>query len=1347
MPMREAYTSSMPTDNPIAKEGRNILTPLVLFGWALMVAGCGDGYTNGPGDPLSRDTGPADDTDSETATDTVEPFDTSICLEAEALPSPSTVWMSDESVSRPSAADIVFDAEGHLITADGQGNLIRHTADGERSVWLEDMVKTPRGMAFLSTGELVIADSGISALVKVRPDGTRLTLLSHLDHPSGIEVDLEDFIYVAELRSRTIRKVDPVSGASEPLVRSMGALPSGLAFAPDYKTLYFTGFADGAVYAMSKNSEGGFGAPEKLATVPGQGDPCEGKAVYDSCGMFDMVLGVCTPDGDGGMYCQKQGSCEGADEGDSCRDSRYDREGSCVESGEGELFCDPVWPCSGKETGDECSLYREYGYDDFGGVSVSDGGDAYSGDTEMMDYPVDQEEGANGVCEASALGILHCVYVNPCEGLTPDDECTTDWGEPGVCVELGDELHCEWVSPCRDKSPMDECTTDWGEPGICIDEGYGELYCDTPGPCFELDAFDSCTTYWGEPGICVEDRGYAECLLIESCEARTAGDACTTEGDGPGVCTDAGNGALVCLYSPPCEGLADGDDCTTDWGAPGRCVDFGGDWPGERDTEGMPATDTAAADEIDSDDPFPPPPLGGLYCQEVNTCDGLEEGDECEASNGAIGTCSEWEPGYLECDAPPLCREGLEGESCGTNGTCTDDLEGALYCQNEGPCRDMSEGAACLDPEWWIDGVCVSGLEGALYCQLDNECRDAEEGTSCEVFMMGEEGVCAESTEGLRYCARINSCTGKAAGDHCTTGWDTDGVCIDFRDEGMYCMEPGPCGDKEAGDACEVEEGGPGICQDYHDGYLFCEPAWYCDAMEPGDPCTTSLGETGVCQAIGGEDEYLECMPVTACFGKTEGDACIGAVDIEGTCEDEGGDGLVCRLPPPCEDKAKNDPCQNPQTGASGRCREGAAGELVCQPKSPCRNKAAGDACGLGEEKDGVCIDPGQGDELWCYEGDWSGQLNSISTDICGNIYVTDALSDAVWRVRPDGEPVELVTNALTLSVTGAAWGSGAEGWDAQTLYLAINGGAEVVSVPVGLPEHRRAAVQSDPDIDTSYDDELKESFDCLSIPDEPISITELDAPRGYHDLAFDDEGFVVGWDGFSLVRVSRDDEVQLFSPGFASAEGMAWLPDGSLVVATFDEGLVVISPNGAKTTLASDIMAYGVTVGPDGLIYTADNSRLYRVDPATGDKEVLVSSMDYAPRGVNFDPDFTLMYITSLGRSDVYVVPLDDDMNLLGDPMVFVTIPGSGFQDGLGVDICGNLYVPDYDSSSLYRISPEAEVKKLVQWEFEFYGHGLRWGSGIGGFDDHALYLPQPYDDNTVVEVDIGVPSNAYGR
>ncbi len=92
------------------------------------------------------------------------------------------------------------------------------------------------------------------------------------------------------------------------------------------------------------------------------------------------------------------------------------------------------------------------------------------------------------------------------------------------------------------------------------------------------------------------------------------------------------------------------------------------------------------------------------------------------------------------------------------------------------------------------------------------------------------------------------------------------------------------------------------------------------------------------------------------------------------------------------------------------------------------------------------------------------------------------------------------------------------------------------------------------------------------------------------------------------------------------------------------------------------------------------------------------------------------------------------------------VGVSGS-YHDGLGVDVCGNVYVNDFWSLSFFRVSPLGVVKLLKTWASPDpgYGHGQEWGSGLGEWRDDAIYVPQPYDGNTVAELVVGIPSRRY--
>lgn len=273
-------------------------------------------------------------------------------------------------------------------------------------------------------------------------------------------------------------------------------------------------------------------------------------------------------------------------------------------------------------------------------------------------------------------------------------------------------------------------------------------------------------------------------------------------------------------------------------------------------------------------------------------------------------------------------------------------------------------------------------------------------------------------------------------------------------------------------------------------------------------------------------------------------------------------------------------------------------------------------------------------------------------------------------------------------------------------------------------------------------------TFDCTTVPEHPVSFKQMDGARGYHDVAFDPLGHIIGSDDNALIVATYTGQSSVFVPGMGVVQGMDWLPDGDLVVAKDRDGsLERVNAAGGTSTLATDVGAYGVIVGPDGMIYTANQRVIHRIDPATGQKTVIGQQNGLRPRVLNFSPDFSQLYIgTYLGNGSLWVVDLDADLNPTSAPRVFAQGVGSGdYHDALGVDICGNLYVPDYTRSALYKITPDGDVTKYADFTIDQYTHGLRWGSGIGGWRDDAIYLPQPYGGNTVVEIVIGVPSRSW--
>lgn len=266
---------------------------------------------------------------------------------------------------------------------------------------------------------------------------------------------------------------------------------------------------------------------------------------------------------------------------------------------------------------------------------------------------------------------------------------------------------------------------------------------------------------------------------------------------------------------------------------------------------------------------------------------------------------------------------------------------------------------------------------------------------------------------------------------------------------------------------------------------------------------------------------------------------------------------------------------------------------------------------------------------------------------------------------------------------------------------------------------------------------------DCTAIPGSPITIRELDRPRGYHGLAFDPKGNLIGSDGDNLIKVAFDGTFSPWAVGLGMVQEMDWMPDGDLAVAdTSNSALVRVNAAGAVSLISSiGGTIYGVRTGPDGKVWVSNEDTIYRVDPVAGTKdEPFLDTNQFSPQVVEFSPDNLKVYMGNHSNGEIFVADLDNNGDPIGNPTMFATGVGNGpYMDCMVVDECGNLYVCDYSVNNLYRISPTGQVGIYENWSLSEYGHGAVFGTTAGGWNERAIYQPQPYDGNTVVEIDIG--------
>ncbi len=324
------------------------------------------------------------------------------------------------------AEDFAFDTEGHFVSPDHNGNILKITIDGEFEVFSPNFGESA-GMAYLPDGNLVVASPWRGNLEIIAPDGGRTTLIAGLSYPNGVTVDAEGFVYVAEHDAGQVRRVNPDSGASEVIATGLYN-PNGLALGPGESTLFVNSFGGGTVHAIRRDGDGGWIGPELYGETPGD-DGLEGGCLEAGAECFladDIGIGTC---GGEPLTCEEHvdtAACEGLSEGDACLTGAL---GESIESvcatptAGGALFCpkvpgEVVTACVGQSSGSSCTAL-----------------------------------GVSRTCDPSWEGILICDI--------------TSW-ETAV------------FTACEDLSSGDDCVIvdyEGYAAGTCADPGHGSLYC------------------------------------------------------------------------------------------------------------------------------------------------------------------------------------------------------------------------------------------------------------------------------------------------------------------------------------------------------------------------------------------------------------------------------------------------------------------------------------------------------------------------------------------------------------------------------------------------------------------------------------------------------------------------------------------------------------------------------------------------------------------------------------------------------------------------------------------------------------------------------------------------------
>ena len=397
---------------------------------------------------------------------------------------------------------------------------------------------------------------------------------------------------------------------------------------------------------------------------------------------------------------------------------------------------------------------------------------------------------------------------------------------------------------------------------------------------------------------------------------------------------------------------------------------------------------------------------------------------------------------------------------------------------------------------------------------------------------------------------------------------------------------------------------------------------------------------------------------------------------------------------------------------------------------------SGGDTCEAGASVSCECPDGASGNAL-CSESGEPGECTCAASDVIEDVAVDASAKDtANADAKGDTEDTPETIQPEDNLQDSADEDTGID--------IAEDTATEDTSVEDTNPPGPSDDVIEPPDA-TPTDVVEPPPFDCANIPEGPFALKKLDGPMASEDLDFDLEGNLLGSNDKAIFKSGYEQGPKVFVPEMKFRAGMRFLPSGQLVICDNQKGqLVRIDVDGNKFPFMVGLSyPNGLIVDMKGWVYFTehDANKVWRVHPYTGEHTLLTDKISN-PNGLTFSPDYKILYIGGFnGGKTIYAMSISED-GVPGKLVPWAKV-GTGWHDGMATDICGNIYVADYQQTVIYRISPDGKESSVVIDGSSIKGAylpNLKWGSGVGGWSASKVYLPDGWNKG-VFEVDMGVP------
>ena len=244
---------------------------------------------------------------------------------------------------------------------------------------------------------------------------------------------------------------------------------------------------------------------------------------------------------------------------------------------------------------------------------------------------------------------------------------------------------------------------------------------------------------------------------------------------------------------------------------------------------------------------------------------------------------------------------------------------------------------------------------------------------------------------------------------------------------------------------------------------------------------------------------------------------------------------------------------------------------------------------------------------------------------------------------------------------------------------------------------------------------------------------------QGSEDLAMTGAGTFVAASGTDLLEIDSGASATLWASDVPTPIlGARFTAQGELLIATHTQGSIQILGQGGTAQLFADGFGMPNGIYPDaaGNVWVTDlaNNQVVRIDPNRNRTTIASGATAAQANGIIYDDLRNMVFWTTYSNSELWRAPIDG-AGMPGEPVMIIDLAGTS--DGITLDVCGNIYVVDYNSGGSSRLDRVFldEAGELAGPVQEIAGTDVltsncsnaQFGYGFGAYEEHLFVVGPP--------------------